>query len=270
MAMDEQALILGSLLDNLAAEVMVLEAGDLMTYGDVLSRLEQLLIVVEGLGSPEMLELTNGLKSLMEGMILGQVPDQNQGVETLTLGVSLGQTLLRGESQPGEVAQFLASRGLAAGEAPDAAAAGRGGAGRRPPARDSGAFARGGATPGRPPARPGAARASAGANPRRGGPAHGAGARGWTRVRARGGRGAPERLRQRGHGAPAIHRGQRPAPGGLARGHGGHRRRVPPLPHHQGRQRLSQPHRHQPPGPRPGKHAGPGPLRQHPLGQRGH
>lgn len=125
--MDDQDLILGSLLDNLAAEVMVLEAGDLMTYGEVLSRLEQLLIVAEGATNPDLLQLTLGLKSLMEGMILGQVPDQAQGVETLTLGVTLGQGVLRGEAQPGQVSQFLAQRGLADGEgapaeSPDTAA----------------------------------------------------------------------------------------------------------------------------------------------------
>lgn len=126
--MDDQDLILGSLLDNLAAEVMVLEAGDLMTYGEVLSRLEQLLVVAEGAAHPDLLTLSQGLKSLMEGMILGQVPDQAHGVETLTQGVALGQGVLRGEAQPGQVPRFLAARGLAPEEpgqpepAPDEAA----------------------------------------------------------------------------------------------------------------------------------------------------
>ena len=98
--MEDQDLILGSLLDDLAAEAMVLEPGDLMTYGDVLSRLEQLIVVSEGLGAAIFHQLLAGLKSLMEGMILGQIPDQAQGVAGLTGGVTLAQSLLRGEAGP--------------------------------------------------------------------------------------------------------------------------------------------------------------------------
>ncbi|MFZ5586573.1 MAG: chemotaxis protein CheA [Thermodesulfobacteriota bacterium] len=120
--MEDQDLILGSLLDDLAAEAMVLEPGDLMTYGDVLSRLEQLIVVSEGLGAAVFLQLLTGLKALMEGMILGQVPDQAQGVASLTGGITLAQSLLRGESGAPEVADFLAAQGLAEGPAPAPAA----------------------------------------------------------------------------------------------------------------------------------------------------
>ncbi|MFH1060101.1 MAG: hypothetical protein V1797_15670, partial [Pseudomonadota bacterium] len=113
--MEDQDLILGSLLDDLAAEAMVLEPGDLMTYGDVLSRLEQLLVVAEGLGAATFHQLLNGLKALMEGMILGQIPDQGQGVTGLTGGISLAQAVLRGEAGEADVAGFLAAQGLAEG-----------------------------------------------------------------------------------------------------------------------------------------------------------
>ena len=114
--MNDQDLILGSLLDDLAAEAMVLEPGDLMTYGDILSRLEQLLIVAEGLGAGPMTQLLGGLKSIMEGLILGQIPDQAQGVAGLTQGIALAQSILRGEGGEHELAAFLAAQGLAEGE----------------------------------------------------------------------------------------------------------------------------------------------------------
>ena len=116
--MNDQDLILGSLLDDLAAEAMVLEPGDLMTYGDILTRLEQLLVVAEGRGAGPLTQLLDGLKSIMEGLILGQIPDQAQGVAGLTEGVALAQSILRGESGEHELGQFLAAQGLAEGVAP--------------------------------------------------------------------------------------------------------------------------------------------------------
>ena len=113
--MNDQDLILGSLLDDLAAEAMVLEPGDLMTYGDILTRLEQLLVVAEGRGAGPLTQLLDGLKSIMEGLILGQIPDQAQGVAGLTEGVALAQSILRGESGEHELGRFLAAQGLAAG-----------------------------------------------------------------------------------------------------------------------------------------------------------
>lgn len=113
--MNDQDLILGSLLDDLAAEAMVLEPGDLMTYGDILSRLEQLLVVADGLGAGPLTQLLGGLKSIMEGLILGQIPDQAQGVAGLTEGVALAQSLLRGESGEHELGLYLAAQGLAEG-----------------------------------------------------------------------------------------------------------------------------------------------------------
>ncbi len=116
--MSEQNELIGALLDELAAQVMVLEPGDLMTYGEVLSRLEQLAIVCEGVGDPQLTRLAMALKAQMEGMILGESPDQAKGAQDLTTGVALAQTLMRGESSPAEVHAFIGGLGLGAKEPP--------------------------------------------------------------------------------------------------------------------------------------------------------
>lgn len=105
-----------ALLDQLAAEVMTLEPGDLMTYGDVLTRLEQVEIVAEGNADQHLNNLIVGLKDYLEGMILGQTEDQVAGVENLTEGVSLCQSVVRGDTSPEAVTQFMIVRGMAEGE----------------------------------------------------------------------------------------------------------------------------------------------------------
>ncbi|MCB2185967.1 MAG: chemotaxis protein CheA [Deltaproteobacteria bacterium] len=110
--------MIAALWDELAAEVMVLEPGDLMAYGEILSQLERLIVAVEGSGQEIMLGLLNGLKSHMEGMILGEVDDPVSGQERLTEGVSLAQGFARGEVSAGRVQEFL--RGEAAPAEPPA------------------------------------------------------------------------------------------------------------------------------------------------------
>lgn len=120
--MAEQDEVIRSLLDELAAQVLVLDPGDLMAYGDVLSRLEQLSVMVDT-GEPAPLsDLVLGLKTYLEAMILGQVDDQDQGVKVLADGISLAQGLGRGDVSPEDVAGFLAGQGLGA-SAPDEAPA---------------------------------------------------------------------------------------------------------------------------------------------------
>jgi two-component system chemotaxis sensor kinase CheA len=114
--MADQKEVIASLLDELAAQVVVLEPGDLMAYGDVLARLEQLAIVAEGEGDPALARLADALKGLLESMILGEYDDQGQGVQVLSEGVSLGQAVFRGESEAPTVQGFLAGYGLAAAE----------------------------------------------------------------------------------------------------------------------------------------------------------
>ena len=103
---------ISALLDQLAAEVMSLEPGDLMTYGDVLTRLEQVEIIAEGAAVQHLTDLVAGLKSYLEGMILGQTEDQAAGVEILTDGVSLCQSVARGDASPENVTQFMISQGI--------------------------------------------------------------------------------------------------------------------------------------------------------------
>ncbi len=112
--MADQQEIIGSLLDDLASEVVVLEPGDLMTYGEVLSRLEQLAIVCEGDGEDSLAALATALKTHLEAMILGQNPDQEAGVEVLSQGITLAQSLFRGEADRGSLEGFLAEHGLSA------------------------------------------------------------------------------------------------------------------------------------------------------------
>lgn len=107
-----------SLLDKLAAEVMVLEPGDLMTYGDVLTRLEELTQVCESAEYPHLIKLAVALKNHLESMILGQIPDQTQGLEVLTDGVAMSQSILRGDTEGAAVNGFLAGYGLSAPETP--------------------------------------------------------------------------------------------------------------------------------------------------------
>ncbi len=116
--MSDQKEMIGSLLDDLATEVVVLEPGDLMTYGDVLSRLEQLAIVCEGAGEPVLARLSQSLKSHLEAMILGEYEDQEKGVEVLNQGVTLGQSVFRGEAEAATVQGFLAEHGLAGADEP--------------------------------------------------------------------------------------------------------------------------------------------------------
>ncbi|MGD8564200.1 MAG: chemotaxis protein CheA [Desulfarculaceae bacterium] len=115
--MADQNEMIASLLDQVASEVMVLEPGDLMTYGEVLSRLEQLIIVCEGGDSPLLGRLAGGLKGHLEGMILGQIPDQNEGLEVLTQGISLAQAVVREDADQDAVEAFLAEKGLEEGAA---------------------------------------------------------------------------------------------------------------------------------------------------------
>ena len=112
--MADQQEIIGSLLDDLASEVVVLEPGDLMTYGDVLSRLEQLAVVCDGGGDESLARLATALKTHLEAMILGQNPDQDQGVEVLSQGITLAQSLFRGEADQGSLEGFLSEHGLSA------------------------------------------------------------------------------------------------------------------------------------------------------------
>ena len=106
-----------ALLDQLAGAVMNLEPGDLMTYGDVLTHLEQVEIVAEGNAEQHLTDLIVGMKDYLEGMILGQTEDQAAGVESLTEGVTLCQGLVRGDVSPDSVFQFMVDRGMAEGEA---------------------------------------------------------------------------------------------------------------------------------------------------------
>jgi two-component system chemotaxis sensor kinase CheA len=110
--MSDQKEMIGSMLDDLATEVVVLESGDLMTYGDVLSRLEQLAIICEGAGEPILARLSGSLKDHLEAMILGEYQDQDKGVEILNEGVTLGQAVYRGESDVPAVQAFLGGHGL--------------------------------------------------------------------------------------------------------------------------------------------------------------
>jgi len=114
--MSDQKEIIGSMLDDLATEVVVLESGDLMTYGDVLSRLEQLAIICDGAGEPLLASLSGSLKGHLEAMILGEYQDQDKGVEILNQGVTLGQSLLRGGADSSAVQSFLAGHNLQAAE----------------------------------------------------------------------------------------------------------------------------------------------------------
>ncbi|ADK86136.1 CheA signal transduction histidine kinase [Desulfarculus baarsii DSM 2075] len=106
--------VIGSLLDEMASEVMILEAGDLMAYGEFLSHLERLEIVCEGGGDSALTRLVGALKAHMEGMILGEVADQEGGLELARQGVSVAQGLLRGEAADAEVGAYMASPCLAA------------------------------------------------------------------------------------------------------------------------------------------------------------
>jgi len=117
--MSEQKEVISSLLDELAAQVVAVEPGDLMAYGDVLSRLEQLSVVADGGEYDALAKLAVGLKGLLEAMILGEHEDQDGGVDVLNQGVTLGQGVLRSESEPAQVTGFLAGFGLAAGEEPE-------------------------------------------------------------------------------------------------------------------------------------------------------
>ncbi len=106
--------VIGSLLDEMASEVMVLEAGDLMAYGELLSHLERLLIVCEGAGPATLTQLVNALKFHMEGMILGEVDDQEQGLELTRQGVQLAQDVMREEAGQPELEKLLSNPGMAA------------------------------------------------------------------------------------------------------------------------------------------------------------
>ncbi len=111
--MADQREIIEALINELAAEVVSLEPGDLMAYGEVLSRLEQLTVVCEGADQEALGALAHAMKGLVEGLILGESDDQDKGVETLTEGITLGQSVFRGESEDSHVHGFLAGHGLA-------------------------------------------------------------------------------------------------------------------------------------------------------------
>ncbi len=115
--MPDQKEMIGSMLDDLATEVVVLEPGDLMTYGDVLSRLEQLSIICDGAGEPVLARLSGSLKDHLEAMILGEYADQDKGVEILNEGVTLGQSVFRNEAEAPAVQGFLAGHGLPGADA---------------------------------------------------------------------------------------------------------------------------------------------------------
>ena len=109
--MSDQNEMIASLIDQLAGEVVVLDPGDLMSYGEVLSRLEQLDIVCEGCPQQLMPALAAALKKHLEKMVLGEFADQDRGVELLNRGVSLGQSILREEAGEDELTGFMVEIG---------------------------------------------------------------------------------------------------------------------------------------------------------------
>ncbi|KMY65649.1 hypothetical protein AAU61_20945 [Desulfocarbo indianensis] len=135
--MSDQKEVIGSLLDDLAAEVVVLEPGDLMTYGDVLSRLEQLSIICDGAGEPLLARLSDSLKAHLEAMILGEYQDQDKGVQALSEGVAMGQSVFRGESDATALQGFLAAYNMPGAEELAAGAAPQAGADRPAPAAEA-------------------------------------------------------------------------------------------------------------------------------------
>lgn len=99
------------LLDQVAGDVMVMEPGDLMAYGDVLVLLENLAESCRITGDQALTSTGSALRSHLEGLILGEVEDQSKGLDQLSEGVNLCQKFLRGDIGPASLGDFFKGLG---------------------------------------------------------------------------------------------------------------------------------------------------------------
>jgi two-component system chemotaxis sensor kinase CheA len=104
------------LFEKLALEVVMLEPQDVEGLGVVLNRLDEVIGVFKGAGQESYTDLAKAIKSIVEKLVLAELPEPEQGIKQLEDGVSLLQEILRDpddvERASQKIAKYLSECGL--------------------------------------------------------------------------------------------------------------------------------------------------------------
>ena len=98
--MADQLQQLNEMVEQVAVETVLVDPEDMMGLGSLLERLEKLVTGVEEAGLKGAVAVSQGLKALVEKLILNDTPDPNQAAELLNQGVKVLQVQLR-DGNPG-------------------------------------------------------------------------------------------------------------------------------------------------------------------------
>jgi two-component system, chemotaxis family, sensor kinase CheA len=91
---------LNEMVEQVAVETVLVDPEDIMGLGSLLERLENLATGAEEAGLKGAVAVSQGLKTLVEKLILNDTPDPNQAAELLNQGVKVLQVQLR-DGNPG-------------------------------------------------------------------------------------------------------------------------------------------------------------------------
>jgi len=104
------------LLDKLALEVVMLEPGDVQGFGVVLNRLDEVIGVFTEAGEENFAGLGKAIKSIVEKLLLDELPSPEEGIKQIENGVSLFQEALKdvedGRDASKKIARFLVECGV--------------------------------------------------------------------------------------------------------------------------------------------------------------
>ena len=102
----------GALLDELSLGLVMVDPEDLISLGEVLSKVETLMKACESIGPPEGTLILKGVNKALEAIVLDKVSDKVQVMEVVGQGVGLLQELWRsfsaGNPWSGDMAGFMA------------------------------------------------------------------------------------------------------------------------------------------------------------------
>ena len=73
-------------IDQIAMQAMMVEAGDVMTLGSILEKIESVEKITLEKGPKPVGTISEAIKKLVEKLILGEVPEPPKGLELLEAG----------------------------------------------------------------------------------------------------------------------------------------------------------------------------------------
>ncbi|NVM22080.1 MAG: chemotaxis protein CheA [Desulfobacterales bacterium] len=114
--MEDYLITARELIEKLAIEVVTVEPNDVNGFGVVLNRLDEVIWVSTDADKKSFAELARALKSVAEKLVIGEMPEPDQGIKQISDGVSLFQEILmEGEEEEQaieKIAKFLDDSGL--------------------------------------------------------------------------------------------------------------------------------------------------------------